>query len=70
MMDGRIVVRVQFSRDRANEAERELEALAGRRAYSQGTDSSRLFDFSTQEQADLFAVNARVTIGVQRVEIG
>ena len=63
------IVRVLFSRDRATEAEKELVNLAGRKCYRQGTDPSKLFDFATREQADLFAVGAQNTPGVVAIKI-
>lgn len=68
-MGRRIVVRVQFSRDRAREAEKELGQLVGCGPYCQGTAPERLWDFEDLERAQRFKANAENTPGVQRIEI-
>jgi len=65
----RVIVRVWFSHDRAQEAERELADLAGQRPYRQGTSCELLWDFSNLEQAQMFKVQADNTPGVKRIEI-
>jgi hypothetical protein len=64
----RIIVRVWFSHDRAQEAEKELIELAGQRPYRQGTAPERLWDFADLEQAQMFKVNAEHTPGVSRID--
>ncbi len=65
----RVIVRVLISSERRNETERELTQYSGVRPFRQGTDPSLLWDFSSRENADLFAANAMATVGVTSVKI-
>jgi hypothetical protein len=68
-VSGPVIVRVLFSHDRGIEAERELSSLARRDCRRQGSSPERLFEFSSREDADLFAVSAQNTPGVVCLKI-
>jgi len=59
-------VRIQVSRDRRVETERELSDCAGSQPKYED-DGSLVYKFNSREFGSLFLANARVTAGVTKV---
>jgi hypothetical protein len=67
---GRIIVRVWLSRQRAQQAERELTDHAGSKPYRQGTSPELMWEFDSLERAQMFQIATENTPGVVRIQIG
>jgi hypothetical protein len=65
-----VIVRIGVGHDRPTEVRKELTGIAGFEPYRQGTDTDLLWEFSSREWADMFAVSAKYVPGVMRVAVG